>query len=56
VRECFTGNGSVRRLPAFFGAGGRRGVFFQRCVGVGCVEAEDENMRRHVRKGMAAGN
>jgi hypothetical protein len=31
-------------------------AFFQRCVGVVCVEAEDENMRRHVRKGMAAGN
>jgi len=31
----------MRRLSAL-GAGGRRGVFFHRCVGVGFVEAEDE--------------
>jgi len=32
----------MRRLPAL-GVGGRRSDFFQRCVGMGFVEAEDEN-------------
>jgi hypothetical protein len=34
----------MRRLPALAGAGGRRGVFFYRDVGVGFVEAEGENV------------
>jgi hypothetical protein len=39
-----------------FGAGGRRGVFFREALEWVFAEAEDENMRCHVRKGMAAGN
>jgi hypothetical protein len=46
----------MRRLPALAGVGGRRGVFFRDALEWVFAEAEDENMRCHVRKGMAAGN